>query len=323
MILVTGEALVDLVEGPEMRFEAKLGGSCYNLARALARLDAPTAFVCPFSADPFGRRLAATLQADGVQLLAPTDRPEPTPIALVALGDDGQPTYAFHRQGTADRTLDGAAIADRLPVDLAMAHFGSLSLVDPNDFRQHLKIAQAAHAAGALIGVDPNMRPAATPDPAAHRAQLAQLFEIADYIRLSDEDLAALEPEMAAVEPIEAVFELFASRWRPALAVLTLGPRGATARAFGGAVATRAARPPKNFADAIGAGDVFNAALISHLFSTDSLSSEALSSMSPDALAQALDIAALAAGVCCGEKGCAPPTSAVLAAAREAAGNVL
>ncbi len=53
MILISGEALIDLIPDPEKdgRYDAVLGGSPYNVAIGLGRLGAPTSFVSRISAD--------------------------------------------------------------------------------------------------------------------------------------------------------------------------------------------------------------------------------------------------------------------------------
>ena len=61
MILISGEALIDLIPDPVKAgaYDAVLGGSPYNVAIGLARLGAPTAFVSRISADGNGEALAS------------------------------------------------------------------------------------------------------------------------------------------------------------------------------------------------------------------------------------------------------------------------
>ena len=67
MILISGEALIDLIPDPdkESRYDAVLGGSPYNVAIGLARLGAPTAFISRISNDANGDKLAAALDRAG------------------------------------------------------------------------------------------------------------------------------------------------------------------------------------------------------------------------------------------------------------------
>src|SRR6516165_8355190 len=66
MILISGEALIDLIPDPDKAsaYDAVLGGSPYNVAVGLGRLGAPTVFVSRISDDGNGEALAAAL-ADG------------------------------------------------------------------------------------------------------------------------------------------------------------------------------------------------------------------------------------------------------------------
>ena len=57
MIVVSGEALVDLVVSPGGQVDARLGGGPYNAARTLARLGAETTFFDGIADDRFGRQL--------------------------------------------------------------------------------------------------------------------------------------------------------------------------------------------------------------------------------------------------------------------------
>jgi fructokinase len=80
MILVCGEALIDLfvgpVEGAEMPARAVAGGSPFNVAVGLARLGVGASFLGGISRDRFGALLARTLVREGIndRFLVRTDR---------------------------------------------------------------------------------------------------------------------------------------------------------------------------------------------------------------------------------------------------------
>ena len=88
MILISGEALIDLIPDPDkdFRYDAVLGGSPYNVAIGLGRLGAPTAFVSRISSDANGENLAAGLQAAGVDLSLVARDSRPTTLAFVMKG---------------------------------------------------------------------------------------------------------------------------------------------------------------------------------------------------------------------------------------------
>src|SRR5580698_6992998 len=103
MILISGEALVDLIPDrvKESAYDAVLGGSPYNVAIGLGRLGAPTAFVSRLSTDANGEALGAALAKDGVDLSSVERAAAPTPLAFVMRGTaQTGARYAFYLDGT-------------------------------------------------------------------------------------------------------------------------------------------------------------------------------------------------------------------------------
>ncbi len=132
MILVCGEALIDLfvgrAEGAEMPARAVAGGSPFNVAIGLARLGVDACFLGGISRDRFGALLARMLIGEGVddRFLVRTDRP--TTISIVATDDNGQPSYAFHGEGAADRWVTIADLPAALPPEVRALTFGSYTM---------------------------------------------------------------------------------------------------------------------------------------------------------------------------------------------------
>ena len=75
MITVGGENLIDYVQtglaGGLPVYTAIPGGSCYNVAIAIARQNQPVTYATPISNDSLGNILADRLTSDGVILGAP------------------------------------------------------------------------------------------------------------------------------------------------------------------------------------------------------------------------------------------------------------
>jgi fructokinase len=57
VVVITGEALIDLVVAPDRRLDGQPGGGPYNVARTIGRLGQPVAYLGRISTDGFGRRL--------------------------------------------------------------------------------------------------------------------------------------------------------------------------------------------------------------------------------------------------------------------------
>jgi len=118
-IAVGGENLIDFVETGIVdgipQYSANPGGSPFNLAIAAARQGCAVDYLTPISKDRLGNLLAERLTDSGVRLAA-LRLDAPTSLAVVSL-EDGQPSYQFYRNGTAERqiTWDGlqSALEDR------------------------------------------------------------------------------------------------------------------------------------------------------------------------------------------------------------------
>src|SRR5262245_36992322 len=111
MIVVGGEALVDLVPAPQVApgelgaLQPLLGGGPYNVAIAVARLGAPVRFLSKLSTDAFGEALLARLRLSGVDVRMVQRGPQPTTLAVPGIGPDGSARFSFYVEGTADREV--------------------------------------------------------------------------------------------------------------------------------------------------------------------------------------------------------------------------
>ena len=164
MILISGEALVDLIPDAksENAYAAVLGGSPYNVAIGLGRLGSPTAFVSRLSTDPNGESLAAALAAAGVDLSFVARDAKPSPLAFVMRGTARTGArYSFYLDATA---YDEAWPFPKIwPAGARHLHVGSFCAVD------HVHGASSVEAlvmarTFATISFDPNIRPMVTPD---------------------------------------------------------------------------------------------------------------------------------------------------------------
>src|SRR5260370_13907817 len=81
MIVVCGEALIDLIPDGDGTFRPVPGGGPFNTALALARLEVPTSFLGRLSTDRFGCMLADRLAADRVHLSLARRGCEPPTLA--------------------------------------------------------------------------------------------------------------------------------------------------------------------------------------------------------------------------------------------------
>ena len=307
MFAVGGENLIDFVQEEDARnppsYIAHPGGSPMNVAMAAARQGMASHYLTPVSQDSLGALIAGRLEADGVVLATPR-RVEPTSLAVVSL-KDGAATYEFYRDGTAERQVSLPQLEEAAPYGLEAFHIGSLAVTGGDDAPAYEAFHKACFEKGFLTSYDPNVRPSLTPDREGFIARMERITTHSTVLKLSDEDLHWLYPEMTDAD----AFDRLARHSGAPVVVLTKGPEGAMARA-GEARATVPAAPVDPLVDTVGAGDTFMATLIRlvHARSGDY-------AYDGESLAQLIRVASHAAAINCTRAGCQPPTLEELNAA--------
>ena len=297
MILCCGESLIDMV--PENGMYRPLpGGSVYNTAVALGRLGAPTGYLWPLSQDAFGTMLRGPLTEAGVDMTLSPSSPLPTTLALVFL-NNGNATYNFYDEGTAGRMFATEALP-ALPDTLDALFIGGISLIQDPCGSTVEEMAHRASAAGKVISIDLNIRPGFISDEAATRARYQRLLKVADIVKISDEDAEWLFPDAAPDATATRLLDV-----GPKLILRTHGSEGATAIHASGSYTHPAQKV--SVADTIGAGDTFNAGLLTSLAESGVLSKAGLDAVTEDQLRDALDLAARAAAVTVSRPGANPP----------------
>jgi fructokinase len=298
VIVTAGEALVDLAPDGD-HLVALPGGSPYNVAVGVARLRRPTAFLGRLSTDGFGRDLELRLTREGVDLSLTARTDEPTTLAVVHLDETRQASYRFYLAGTSAAGLHADELPE-LPAD-AMLHvsFGAIcpETVPAGPALITLLAREHGHR---LTSLDPNVRPAAIGDLDAARLRLEALLAKVDVVKASDEDLAVLYPGL--------VDEEVAAGWLgrgPTLVVVTRGARGALATTGDHRVEVPA--PTVEVVDTVGAGDAYSAGLLAWLDAHGARTREAVASLGPDVLEEALRQAARVAALTCTRPGADPP----------------
>lgn len=246
MIVVAGEALVDLVIDEDGAVTAELGGGPFNVARTIGRLGHDVAYLGAISTDRFGTRLFDRLRADGVRddLIRRTELP--TTLAAAELDRSGAASYRFYVAGT---SAPDVASVPTTTERIEALHIGTLGLVlEPmaTTVETHL----AAQSPEVMVMVDPNCRPAVIDDRTAYTARIHRILERAHVVKISTDDAEFLAPDATPVELAEQMVE------RGVRAVLVTAGGDETV------VVNRNGRrsvpiPQVTVADTIGAGDSF------------------------------------------------------------------
>lgn len=345
-LAVVGECLVDVVHSETSPPKAHVGGSPFNVAVGLARLENNVVFAGRRGDDEYGRMIARSLRAQGITSLLEADG-QPTSVAKATLDPTGQATYEFtldwslppaerlaslfhevtaepavgpavgpsdaapSRPGLSEAVAAGpeAQIGEALQ-NLDLLHTGSIAaMLQPG--ADTVKTLLEGARKTATISYDPNYRPTIVPNREVARAQAEEFIALSDVIQASTDDIDLLYPERSHRETMNAWLEL-----GPALITVTRGASGAMAVAQSGFVEQDAF--PIDVADTVGAGDSFMAATLATLRSMGLLgaqSREDLQEISHERVAEVLRTAACAAAITSSRFGAQPPTPEELASA--------
>jgi len=302
---VLGEALLDMVQpSPGDTYRALPAGGPLNIAVGLRRLGHTTAMMARFSSGALGMRLRRFALDSGLDLSASVTTDEQATLAFATVDEQGRASYDFFVRDSADWgwTVDELAA---VPPATRGIHTGSLATaLEPGAGRIVDWWEGQARGGRVLLSFDPNVRPilAGARQTAVRRVE--RLVSSSHVVKASDEDLGWLYPDL---DPADAI-----RRWArlgPSLAVLTRGPAGC----LGVTPDSRDVRipaPEVAVVDTIGAGDAFQAGLLSGLADAGRLSPRGVSLLSEAVVRRILERALDVAAVTCQRAGANPPTRA-------------
>ncbi len=296
MIVVCGEALIDMIHNGDGTQRAAPGGGPFNTARALARLGVPTAFLGRLSNDKFGRELAELLVSDGASLELASVGAESTTIAVADVDSAGLAEYQFLVQGTSAPHLTLDMLPDKLASEVNALHLGTLGMVLEPMASTLVEFVRRERD-GRLVMLDPNIRVGLIPED-EYRERLQEVISESTVVKASDADLAWLYPDLTYRRSSERLLAEGV-----AMVVVTLGAEGA----FGAHRDLRLSVPavPVEVVDTIGAGDAFGAALLAWLHDHAAIRPDL--HLEREQLESALKFACLGAAITCARAGADPP----------------
>ncbi len=306
LITYLGEVLIDFLplagaDGSQA-FGSHPGGSPLNAAIATARLGGRAALAAAVSTDAFGRTLRRHVDAERVDTRGLVDRDAPTTLAFVALEGD-EPVFTFYGEGAADTRLRLDDLPDELLRETAILQVGSISLLRGETPLAALAACERLRGR-ALLAFDPNVRPNLVADEPAYRSLIARLLALVDLVKISAADLAWLRPGT----PVEDAASSLLGEG-PVLVVVTRG--GGPVLAVRRGADTPAVLSVPGFsvtvADPIGAGDAFDAALLTALAAAGVVQRDALTGLADRDLVAAIRFASAVAALNCTRVGADPP----------------
>jgi fructokinase len=320
MIVVIGEALIDLIESKQHSgsYQAVVGGANANVAIALARAGTPQQLLARISSDAFGSKIRARLEQNGVSLDYAIDAAEPTSLAIASISDSGIAKYSFYVEKTADWNFTRQELptaAKLSEIGAKALQFGCLTMALGPGNKVIQDWASEFFKNGLLtLSHDVNARPALGFEAKLERERVEKLNSISHIVKASDDDINWLYE----LEPGSNLDDI-AWGWigeSEQIVFVTRGPDGVSIYRKG---KIRLDVPSRTVQvqDTVGSGDTFCAHMLTGLLAIDALGqnpSEKLAAVSNEQLIQISKVAAIAASITCERTGAEPPTAKELAA---------
>ncbi|EPX7066102.1 aminoimidazole riboside kinase [Escherichia coli] len=260
-VWVLGDAVVDLLPESDGRLLPCPGGAPANVAVGIARLGGTSGFIGRVGDDPFGALMQRTLLTEGVDITyLKQDEWHRTSTVLVDLNDQGERSFTFMVRPSADLFLETTDLPCWRHGE--WLHLCSIALsAEPSRTSAFTAMTAIRHAGG-FVSFDPNIREDLWQDEHLLRLCLRQALQLADVVKLSEEEWRLISGKTQNDRDICAL----AKEYEIAMLLVTKGAEGVVV-CYRGQV-HHFAGMFVNCVDSTGAGDAFVAGLLTGLSST-------------------------------------------------------
>ena len=260
-VWVLGDAVVDLLPESDGRLLPCPGGAPANVAVGIARLGGTSGFIGRVGDDPFGALMQRTLLTEGVDITyLKQDEWHRTSTVLVDLNDQGERSFTFMVRPSADLFLETTDLPCWRHGE--WLHLCSIALsAEPSRTSAFTAMTAIRHAGG-FVSFDPNIREDLWQDEHLFRLCLRQALQLADVVKLSEEEWRLISGKTQNDRDICAL----AKEYEIDMLLVTKGAEGVVV-CYRGQV-HHFAGMSVNCVDSTGAGDAFVAGLLTGLSST-------------------------------------------------------
>ena len=200
-VLCFGEALIDFLntgkqqDGPLIlnNYCQYPGGAPANAAVAVAKLGGKALFAGQVGTDPFGDFLELALEEYGVNTHFLSRHPTAkTALAFVMLDDEGDRSFSFYRQESADVLFSPQQVDDSWFVNQPIFHFCSNTLTDEQITATTKAAVAKSKSSQSLVSFDVNLRHNLWSSGSADVALVNELVYMSDVIKFSRDELEYL-----------------------------------------------------------------------------------------------------------------------------------
>jgi len=274
-VLCGGEILLDFLSKDvgkgltdSMLFEKRPGGSIFNVAVGLRRLEVPASLLTKLGGDEFSQGLMSVITEEKINTECLIRDPGlKTTLAFVALNKEGKPEFRFYRDHAADTRVTASEVEHINPQDYALYHSGSIALLEEPASDAYLELLEKFHEAKILTSFDPNVRPSLIGDKTTFLQMFDRICGMVDIIKMSDDDLKYVTGLTDVSEGLKMIRST-----ADTLVLITLGKNGAMVSYKGTCWRVPTFNSVKVI-DTTGCGDSFMAATIAGLLDGGGLAS--------------------------------------------------
>lgn len=252
-VISLGETLIDFIpiDHTNTKYIKSPGGAPANVAVGLARLGTKSTFLGKVGDDVLGDFLRDTLEQYGVR----TDqmyktKEHRTGLVFVTLAQDGERSFDFYINPSADRFLEETDIKEAIFSTNKVLHFGSISLISEPARSATKKAVQLARGNGMVVSYDPNLRLGLWENEDIARETIISMLSEADVLKISEEELEFITGEKDIDLGVAAL-----NQYEIGLILVTLGSEGSYI--FLNEEKAHVPANKVNAVDTTGAGDAF------------------------------------------------------------------
>ncbi len=207
-----GEVLIDLIPNDDGSLTPYVGGAPANVAAAVAKLGGDSCFIGGISHDGFGLKIRACLEQLGVKFHHSLLVKNKTALVAVSLDGDGERSFEFYRDNTADLSVNSSKLAKLDWSATDIFHFCSNTLVDASMREATLFALKQMHEVGGIVSFDVNLRLNLWPEDSLQSVieVLNQAFSFCHIVKFSREELEfyCQRTELSKTQSLQYMFEL-------------------------------------------------------------------------------------------------------------------
>ncbi|CDF57537.1 aminoimidazole riboside kinase [Thermobrachium celere] len=251
-VLTLGEVLIDFIPiDDNMTYRKNPGGAPANVAAGVSRLGGKSGFIGKVGDDALGRYLKNVLDDFNVSTENMIFTKEAhTGIVLVTLDENGERSFEFYVNPSADSLLKEDEIKEEMFEGYGILHFGTISMINECSKRATIKAVQIAKEKGMYISFDPNLRLNLWESEEKAKNTVFEMLKYVDILKVSDEEIIFLTGKSEIEEGLKDLIN-----YGIKLILVTLGKEGVLLSYKGGIEKVEGFKA--EVVDTTGAGDAF------------------------------------------------------------------